>query len=82
MRDGVSDTRRRVPFGNLEQSSGLLREHQCKRDVGFALLRRLLHPTAERRALERQGTGRKRANIAGLAAKRTEVDNGPGPLSQ
>ena len=38
MPDGVGDTRWRVPFGNLEQSSGLVREPLCERNIGFALL--------------------------------------------
>ena len=44
MRDGVGDPRWQVPFGNLEQSSGLVREPLCERNIGFALLRWLLHP--------------------------------------
>jgi len=59
MRDAVGDPGWRVPFGNLEQSSGLVREPLCERSVGFALLRWLLHPTAEHHALEREGAGRK-----------------------
>jgi hypothetical protein len=42
MRDGVGDPGWRVPFGNLEQSSVLVREPLCERNVGFALLRWLL----------------------------------------
>ena len=59
MRDGVGDAGWRVPFGNLEQSSGLVREPLGERNIGFALLRWLLHPTAERHAFEREGMGRK-----------------------
>ncbi|MDB5399587.1 MAG: hypothetical protein JWQ55_1605 [Rhodopila sp.] len=59
MRDGVGDPGWRVPFGNLEQSSGLEREPLRERNIGFALLRWLLHPTAEHHAFEREGTGRK-----------------------
>ena len=46
MRNGVGDPGRRVPFGNLEQSSGLMRKSLCERNICFALLRWLLHPTA------------------------------------
>jgi hypothetical protein len=39
MRDGVGNPRWRVPFGNFEQSSGLVREPLRERNIGFALLR-------------------------------------------
>ena len=51
MRDGVGDPRWRVPFGNFEQG-GLVREPLRERNIGFALLQWLLHPTAERHAFE------------------------------
>ena len=59
MRNGVGDPGRRVPVGNLEQSFGLMRKSLCERNIGFALLRWLLHPTAEHHAFEGEGTGRK-----------------------
>lgn len=34
-------------FGNLEQSSGLVRKPPCERNIGPARLQRRLHPTAE-----------------------------------
>jgi hypothetical protein len=39
MRDCIGDPRCRVPFGNLEQRPGLVRELPHERDTGFALLR-------------------------------------------
>jgi hypothetical protein len=36
MRDGIGDSRWRVPFGNLEQGPGLVRELQRERNIGFA----------------------------------------------
>jgi len=59
MRDGVRDPGWQVPFGNFEQSSALLREPLCERNIGSPLLRWLLHPTAEHHAFEREGAGRK-----------------------
>ena len=59
MRDGVGDPGWQVPFGNFEQSSALLREPLCERNIGSPLLRWLPHPAAERHAFEREGPGRK-----------------------
>jgi len=59
MRDGVGNSVWRIPFSNLEQRLGLVREPLRERNVGFALLRWLLRPKAEEHALEREGTGRK-----------------------
>ncbi len=39
MRDGVGDPGWQVPFGNFEQSSALLREPLCERNIGSLLLR-------------------------------------------
>jgi hypothetical protein len=57
MRDGVGDPGWRVPFGALEQGSGLVREPQRQGNIGFALLRWLLHPTPLR-VRERDGNRR------------------------
>jgi hypothetical protein len=59
MRDGVGDPGWRVPLGDLEQGPGLVREPQRQRNIGFAPLWWLLHPTAEHHAFEGEGTGRK-----------------------
>jgi hypothetical protein len=48
-----------LPFGDLEQGSGLLREPLCERNIGFPLPWWPLHPTAEHHAFEREGPGRK-----------------------
>jgi hypothetical protein len=58
MSDGVSDPGWRVPFRNLEQGCGLVREPLRERNIGFALLRWLLHPIADHHAFEREGMGR------------------------
>ena len=42
----------------------------------------MLHPLSEEHALEREGTRRKQADVARLAAKRAEIDDGPGPFGQ
>jgi hypothetical protein len=47
MRDGIGDPRWRIPRSNLEQRSGLVRELQRERKIGFALLRGRLQPLAE-----------------------------------
>jgi hypothetical protein len=44
MRHCVGDPGWRVPFGDLEQGSGLVRERQRQGSIGFALLRWLPHP--------------------------------------
>ncbi len=44
MRDRIGDPRWRVPFGNLEQRPGFVRELLRERNIGFALLRGLFHP--------------------------------------
>ena len=75
-------TQWRIALGNLEQRRRLARQAQCERDVGFALLRRLQHPTAEHDAFERQRTWRKQTDVAHLAAERAEIDDGSGPLCQ
>src|SRR5437899_3305778 len=59
MRDSVGDSGWRVPFGDLEQGSALLREPPCERYIGSPLLQWLLHPTVEHHAFEREGPGRK-----------------------
>src|SRR5260221_11677601 len=64
MRNGVGDPGRRVPFGNFEQSSALLREPLCERDIGSPLLRWLPHPAAERHGFDRDGTGGKLTGVA------------------
>ena len=69
MRDGIGDPRWRVPFSNLEQRPGLVRELLRERNIGFALLRGLLHPLAEDHALEREATGRKDPDVACLPAE-------------
>jgi hypothetical protein len=38
------------------RTAGLVREPLRERNIGFALLRWLLRPTAERHAFEREGT--------------------------
>jgi hypothetical protein len=57
MRDGVGDPGWRVPFGNLEQGSGLVREPLRERNIGFTLLRcvggRLLGDVADLLARDR-----------------------------
>src|SRR6266403_4590432 len=82
MRHRVGDPGGRIALGNLEQRRRLARQAQCERDVGFALLRRLQHPTAEHDASERQRTWRKQTDVAHLAAERAEIDDGSGPLCQ
>ena len=42
----------------------------------------MLRPLPEGHALEREGTRCKQADVARLAAKRAEIDDGPGPFSQ
>jgi hypothetical protein len=59
MRDGVGDPGWRVSFSNFEQSSALLREPLCERNIGSTLLGWLLHPTAQDDTFEREGPGRK-----------------------
>jgi hypothetical protein len=68
MGNGLGDPGWRIPFGDLEQA-GFLGEPLRKRNIGFPLLRQLLHPTPEHHAFERERAGRKQTDVAPFPAE-------------